>query len=164
MKNGKQWAKALMAIIIGALPLTLAAYTQATWYYTLLTICSLFLVLGIIALFQLFIYTVAFPSTRNAFVKTLFGLSIALSLTIPYFWIQYHESHPEQLLENSYEITDATITKTTPYGSDFLIEYTFSVKSKKYQSSKIVKKEPATSNLYIKYLPSDPIINKPAEE
>lgn len=164
MKNGKQWAKALMAIIIGALPLTLAAYTQATWYYTLLIVCSLFLVLGMIAVFQLFIYTVLFPYRRNVFAKTLFVLSILLSLSIPGYWIYYHESNPELLLNNDYEITDAAITKTVPQGPDFLIEYTFSVKSKSYQSSKKVKKTPATSNIYIKYLPSDPSINKPAEE
>jgi hypothetical protein len=163
MNNTKQWAKAVMAIIIGVLPIIFSGYVHATWYYILLTVCSLFTLLGIMAVFQLFIYTVLFPHTRNSFVKTLFGLSIVITLTLPYFWIHYHESHPEQLLEYNFEVAEGHVTKITRESDHFDVSYAFEVSGKQYKATKKLKKEPVTSPFYIKYLPSDPEINEPTE-
>lgn len=163
MKNSKQWAKSVMAIIIGALPIVLSGYAHETWYFILLTFCSLFAVLGIIAVFQLFIYTILFPRTRNSFVKTLFGLAIVLSLSIPYFWIKYNESNPEQMLKSNFEITEAHVSQVTPENGNFRVTYEYEVSGKQYMTSKVLKKEPETSSFNLKYLPSNPEINEPAE-
>jgi hypothetical protein len=163
MRNTKQWTKAVMAIIIGIVPISISGYVHATWYYILLTVCSLFAILGITAFFQLLIYTVLFPNLRNSFVKTLFGLSIVLTLAIPFTWIYYNESHPERLLENNYEITEAHISKITRENEHFNVNYEFEVSGKQYKTSTILKKEPVSSTFYIKYLPSNPEINEPAE-
>ncbi len=163
MRNSKQWAKAVMAIIIGILPISLSGYVHATWYYLLLAVCSLFVLLGTIALFQLFIYTVLFPRTRNSFVKTLFGLAIVITLTIPYFWIRFNESNPERLLKYNFEITEAHINQIIPENEHFKINYEFEISGKQYKNSKILKKEPTSAPFYIKYLPSNPEINEPAE-
>lgn len=163
MKNSKQWAKAVMAIIIGVLPVILSGYVHATWYYILLTVCSLFALLGIIAFFQLLIYTVLFPHSRNSFVKTLFGLSIVFTLTIPFAWIYYNESHPERLLKYNFEITEAHISKITRENEHFKVNYEFEISGKHYKSSKTLKKEPVSNPFYIKFLPSNPEINEPTE-
>ncbi len=164
MKNGKQWVKSLIIFTIGALPLLLSTYTQANWYYVLISISLFFLVLGIIAMFQLLIYSILFQYQRNLWAKILFGFSIVATLTIPYFWIHYHESNPELLLENNYEIIDGTISNTVPKDGQFEIEYTFKIDSTIFKSSKKVKREPQSKTLNIKYLPSNPSINKPVEE
>lgn len=164
MKNGKQWAKSLIIVVIGALPLLLSTYTQATWYYVLISISLLFFVLGIISMFQLLVFSVIFPIKRNILSKIVFVLAIITTLTIPYFWINYHESNKELLLENNYEVVDGKILHVLPKNGKFEIEYTFQIGITKYNSVNLVKKEPQSNILSIKYLPSDPNINKPIEE
>lgn len=165
MNNGKQWAKAFMAIIIGLVPICLASYANAVWYYVFLTICSLFGVLGIIALFQLFIYTVLFPRVRNFFVKAIFVLSILIAISLPLLWVWHNESNPQNLLKNNYEVTEATLTNSTSNknGDSTIIEYVFEIKGKKYFSKKTVLKTPKNNPFYIKYLPQEPEINELTE-
>lgn len=165
MKNAKQWAKAFMAIAIGIIPICFAGYAHATWYFVFLTFCSLFGVLGMIALFQLFIYTILFPYQRNAFVKTLYGISIIIALSIPFLWIAYNEVNPEKLLKNNFEITEASLIKSIPTADEksYNIEYEYTVNGQQYKSTKMVEHLPKSNPFYLKYLPSKPEVNEPAE-
>jgi len=160
--NSKQWAKAFMAIIIGALPLIIANYVHATWYYIFMVFCFLFLVLGAIAVFQLFIYTILFPYSRNSFVKTLYGLSILVAVSIPAFWIWHNESNPEKLLKSNFEIAEGVVQRTY-YNSDSTkkyIQYSYKVEDKYYVKDALVSKFPTYKNINIKYLPEKPDISE----
>lgn len=159
--NSKQWAKGFMAILIGAIPLILAQYTNKTWYYVFMVVCFLFIILGTIAVIQLLLYTIIFPKTRNNFVKTLYGLAILITLSLPYFWIIFNENKKNNLL-NNFEITDGIINKTyfNSDSSKMFVQYYYKVNNKYYIKDVEVKKEPQYNNVNVKYLPSNPDINE----
>ena len=165
MKNSKQWAKAIMTIIIGVIPISFAGYVHETWYYIFLTLCSLFGILGFISFFHLFIYTVLFPNQRNILVKGIYWLSILISISAPFWWIFYNESNPQRMLQNNYEVVEATLKSSIPNEKEhtFTLSYDFELKGKHYQSKKTVAKEPKTNPFYIKYLPTNPEVNEPVE-
>jgi len=166
MNNSKQWAKAIMAMAIGVIPISIASYSHATWYFVFLLFCSLFGVLGLIALFQLFIYTILFPKKRSFLVKTVFYISVCISISLPIIWILHHETHPYSLLTNNYEITEATLIQKEPCKNNdsTIIEYAFKIKDKQYFSKKNSLRIPKNNTFYIKYLPENPYINELADE
>lgn len=162
MNNVKQWSKAIIIMILGTLPLVLSPYYQTTWYYIMFAICSIFALLGLIALFQLFIYTFIFPYKRGILSKVIFVFFNLSTLILPYYWISYHESRPYELLKNNFEITEAKVDKNSQQGDSLLIKYHYTIAGISYHSTKNIKNREISDPFYIKYLPSNPEINEPA--
>ncbi len=162
MNNVKQWSKAIIIMILGTLPLVLSPYYQTTWYYTMFAICSIFALLGLIALFQLIIYTFMFPYKRGILSTVIFVAFILSTLLLPYYWITYHESRPYDLLKTNFEITEARVDKTSQNGDSLSIKYHYNIAGIVYHTTKNIESNEVSDPFYIKYLPSNPEINEPA--